>query len=63
MQRGFDDKSWHRSHEQRGTSKSVLDVVCDIIGSCDLVTRVNVGSELASGFVAGYGLYRCISVV
>ena len=39
-------------HMDRRTNKSALEGLCDIAGSCDPVTRVNVGADLGSGFVS-----------
>ena len=41
----------------------MLGVVCDIVGSCDHVVRVNVGAELATEFVEGCKNHCFISVV
>ena len=50
-------------HISRITRKSALDSVCNIVGSCNHVARVNVGVEVTSRFVTEYSPHHCASVL
>lgn len=45
----------------RGTNKP--DILCGIIGGYNCVARVDVGTELSSGFIVGFSSHFCIGVV
>ena len=46
-----------------GIGKSAFDVVCDTVRSSNCVAQINMGAELASGFVAGFHSHLCVCVV